>query len=178
MQEEVRVRAEYPLKLTMGTRGVVRLRRVVGDSDLVSLRPEVWRKSSHRWTSVTPVALPQHPGSLTKGAAGTRAKAWGRAETAVRLACTHVDLPDPAAVSLSLDPWVAGARKTAHFPPFRQRGREGRPVRRQLVHVSMTFDHLVRGPLMIGAGRFFGLGLMRPVQETTVPKSVDEAANG
>ena len=123
---------------------------------------------------MTPVALPKHPGSLTKGAARTRAKAWGRAETAVRLACTHVDLPEPAAVALSLDPWVAGARKTAHFSPFRQRGREGQPVRRQLVHASLTFDHLVRGPLMIGAGRFFGLGLMRPVRESTAPNSVDK----
>ena len=177
MQEGAGDRSEYPLKLTMGTRGAVHLRRIVGGSDLASLQPEVWSKNSHRWTSVTPVALPQHPGSLTKGAEGTRAKAWGRAETAVRLACTHVDLPEPAAVALSLDPWVAGARKTAHFPPFRQRGREEQPVRRQLVHASMTFDHLVRGPLMIGAGRFFGLGLMRPVQESTVPRSVDEAAN-
>ena len=169
--------SEYPLKLTLGSRGAVHLRRVVSDSNLVSLRPRVWRKSSHRWTSVTPVALPQHPGSLTKGAARTRAKAWGRAEAAVRLACTHVDLPEPAAVALSLDQWVAGARKTAHFPPFRQRGREGRPVRRQLVHVSLTFDHLVLGPLMIGTGRFFGLGLMRPVQESTAPRSVDEDAD-
>ena len=127
MQEGARDRSEYPLKLTLGTRGAVHLRRVVGVSDLVSLRPGVWNKSSHRWTSVTPVALPQHPGSLTKGAARTRAKAWGRAETAVRLACTHVDLPEPSAVALSLDPWVTGARKTAHFPPFRQRGREEQP---------------------------------------------------
>ena len=158
MHEEARDRSEYPLKLTLGIQGAVHLRRVVGDSDLVSLRPRVWNKSSYRWTSVTPIALPQHPGSLAKGTARTRAKAWGRAETAVRLACTHVDLPEPAAVALSLDPWVAGARKTAHFPPFRQRGRERQPVRRQLVHVSLTFDHLVRGPLMIGAGRFFRFG--------------------
>lgn len=178
MREARSDRSEHPLKLTFGTRGVVRMRRAVGDSDLVSLRPRVWRKSSRRWTSVAPVALPQHPGSLTKGSARTRAKAWGRAETAVRLACTHVDLPEPAAVALSLDPWVAGGRKAAHFPPFRQRGREGKPVRRQLVHVSLTFDHLVRGPLMLGAGRFFGLGLMRPVRGSTVPSSVDEAAIG
>ena len=170
--------SEHPLRLTLGTRGAVRLRRIVGASELVSLRSGVWNKSSRQWTSATPVALPQHPGSLTRGAAKTRTKAWARAETAVRLACTHVDLPEPAAVALSLDPWAAGARKAAHFPPFRQRGRGGRPVRRQLVHVSLTFDHLVRGPLMIGAGRFFGLGLMRPVPERTILNPVSDASNG
>ena len=170
--------SEELLKLTLGTRGVVQLRRVLGDSDLVSLRPGVWLKSARRWISVTPVALPQHPGSLAKGTAKTRAKAWARAEAAVRLACTHVDLPEPVAVVLSTDPWIAGARKAAHFPAFRQTGREGQPVRRQLVHVSLTFDDLVRGPLMLGAGRFIGLGLMRPVTERTTPNSVDEAANG
>ena len=178
MQEAGPDRYKYPLKLTLGPRGAVQLRRIVGNSDLVSLRPGVWNNSSHRWTSVTPVALPQHPGSLTKGAARIRAKVWGRAETAARLACTHVDLPEPAAVALSLDPWVAGARRTAHFPPFRQKGREGRPVRRQLVHVSLTFDDLVRGPLMIGAARFFGLGLMQPVQASTALNSVDDSVDG
>lgn len=166
------------LTLTLGARGVVQLRRLVGDSDLVSLRPGVWHKSARRWISATPVALPQHPGSLTKGTVSTRARAWARAEAAVRLACTHVDLPDPAAVVLSLGPWIDGARRAAHFPAFRQKGREGRPVRRQLVHVSLTFDDLVRGPLMLGAGRFLGLGLMRPLSEAVVSNSVDEAADG
>lgn len=170
--------SERLLKLTLGARGTVRLRRVVGRSDLKSLRPEAWRKRARRWVSVTPVALPRHPGSLAKGTAESRAKAWARAETAVRLACTHVDLPPPAAVVLSLDPWIAGARRAAHFPAFRQTGREGKPVRRQLVHASLTFDDQVRGPLMLGAGRFLGLGLMRPAFERTTRHSVAERANG
>ncbi len=169
---------ERPLKLTLGARGTVQLRRVVGRSDLKSLRPGVWRKSARRWVSATPVVLPRHPGSLVKGTAESRAKAWARAETAVRLACTHVDLPPPAAVVLSLDPWIAGARNAAHFPAFRQTGRDGKPLRRQLVHASLTFDDQVRGPLMLGAGRFLGLGLMRPAFERNTLQSVEERANG
>ena len=158
-------RRQGDLTLTMGTRGEIRLRRIVGVSELVSLRPTVWRGPSRRWLSATPVALPRHPGSLTRGSPAVRAKAWGRAEAAVRLACDHVGLPQPSEVKLSLDPWVSGARKAAQFPPFRQTGRGGGPVRRQLIHASITFDDCVCGPLMLGAGRFFGLGLMRPVPE-------------
>lgn len=166
------------LRLTLGGRGTVRLQRVVGRSNLKSLRPQAWHKSAQRWVSVTPVALPRHPGSLAKGTAASRAKAWARAKTAVRLACTHVDLPPPAAIVLSSEPWIAGARKAAHFPAFRQAGPEGKPVRRQLVHASLTFDDQVHGPLMLGAGRFLGLGLMRPVSENTAPQPTEEPTNG
>lgn len=156
-------RRSLTLTLALGARGTVKLRRVVGTADLASLRPSVWRKPSLRWVSVTPVALPQHPGSLSRGTAPARAKAWARAEAAIRMACAHVGLPKPAVVKLSLDPWIVGSRNAAHFPAFRQAARGGKSVRRQLVHVALTFDDLVRGPLMLGAGRFFGLGLMRPM---------------
>ena len=51
----------------------------------------------------------------------------------------------------------------ARFPAFSQSVQDGKPVRRQLVHASLTFEHPVAGPLMLGTGRFLGLGLMRPV---------------
>ncbi len=153
------------MTLALGSRGQVRLRRVAGISELISLRPTVWKGPSPRWVSATPVALPRHPGSLTRGNPAVRAKAWGRAEASIRLACKHVGLPDPSEVRLSLDAWMSGARRVADFPPFRQAGRKGEPVRRQLVHASLTFHDGVCGPFMLGAGRFFGLGLMRPLAE-------------
>lgn len=176
--QERRQPPENYLTLTLGSRGVVRLRRVMGNPDLVSLQPRIWRRSSRRWVSVTPVALPRHPGGLTRGTARSRTRAWTRAEAAVRLACTHVDLPRPAAVVLSHDPWIAGARRAARFPAFGQAGPQGQPVRRQLLHVSLTFDEKVRGPLMLGAGRFVGLGLMRPVFANATPNPVAETADG
>ena len=168
---------QVDLTLTMGTRGECRLRRVVGVSELVSLRTTVWHRSSRRWMSATPVALPRHPGPLTRGSPEVRSKAWARAEASVRLACEHVGLPEPSEVKLSLDPWISGARKAIHFPAFRQAGRDGGPVRRQLLHASVTFDERVRGPLMLGAGRFFGLGLMRPVPERS-PRADEEEGDG
>ena len=49
------------LKLTLGAKGVVRLSRQNGPSNLISLRPGVWKRASRRWVSATPVALPRHP---------------------------------------------------------------------------------------------------------------------
>ena len=82
------------LNLTMGTRGVIHLRRQRGPATLASLRPSVWNRASTRWVSATPVALPRHPGRLRGGTAASRARAWAAAESSVALACKHVGLPE------------------------------------------------------------------------------------
>ncbi len=156
----------YPLRLTLGSQGVVQMERLRGAADLVALRPSVWDRPARRWVSATPVALPRHPGHLNGGTAMARARAWKLVESIVAAACTHVGLPEPVAIEVALDPFLAGSRPVRDFPVFSQKGRDGKPVRRQLVHVSLTFENPVSGPLMIGAGRFLGLGLMRPMQET------------
>ena len=151
------------LRLTLGAGGMVHLRRQRGPATLVSLRPGVWSKACRRWVSATPVALPRHPGRLSGGSAAARARAWALAESAVATACDHAGLPLPSAVEVSLSPFLVGARATARYPAFNQPGRDGKLVRRQLVHATVTFERPVMGPLMLGAGRFLGLGLMRPV---------------
>ena len=156
---------DYPLRLTLGRDGVAWMGRLRGDAERVTLRPNTWRRPSRRWVSATPVALPRHPGRLTGGTAEARARAWALAEAAVEASCEHVGLPAPAAVEVSLSPFVTGARHARDFPAFGQPGRDGRPVRRQLVHAALEFEHPVSGPLMLGAGRFLGLGLMRPMPE-------------
>ena len=165
--EQAAPQQSYPLRLTLGSQGVVHMARLRGPADLVALRPMVWNRPSPRWVSATPIALPRHPGSLTGGTAAARAKAWALAETLVAMACVHVGLPEPLAVEVALNPFIVGVKPAKHFPAFSQNGREGKPVRRQLVHASLTFEHTVEGPLMLGAGRFTGLGLMRPIPESS-----------
>ncbi len=150
------------LKLTLGAQGVIHLYRQQGASALISLRPSAWSRTSHRWVSATPIALPKHPGQLRRGSAATRAKAWASAESSISLACDHVGLPKPIDVKVSQDPLITGARPAGRFPVFSQNGRGSHPVRRQLLHASVTFERPVTGPLMLGTGRFMGLGLMRP----------------
>lgn len=155
-----------PLTLTLGRRGIVEMKRVIGISDLITLRAGLWNRRSTRWTTATPIALPTHPGPLGRGTASARSKAWARAEQAVIASCRHIGLPEPVEVVAGLAPLIPGARPAPTFPAFRQRGPGGKPVARRLVHASVTFDRPVAGPLVLGAGRYLGLGLMRPMAET------------
>ena len=142
----------YALRLTLGSHGVVHMSRLRGAVTLTSLRPSAWNRRSQRWVSATPIALPKHPGRLTGGNVVARAKAWALAESTISTACTHVGLPEPSSIEVSLDPFISGARPARHFPAFSQKGIGGKPVRRQLVHSLITFEHAVTGPLMLGGG--------------------------
>ena len=153
------------LELTLGRAGTLKLSRIRGLADIVTLRPSVWQRPSRFWASATPLALPRHPGRLGAGSASARSKAWELAEESVVAACRHVGLDEPISVEVSLAPYLAGTRPVSGFPPFVQNGRGGKPLRRQLAHASLTFAEPVTGPLMLGAGRFVGLGLMRPVRQ-------------
>ncbi len=152
--------AMRPLVLRLGPKGRIEMKRIVGPAHLVTLRPDIWNGRTRRWVSVTPISLPTHPGKLSQGTVSARAKAWGRAEAAVSRSCQHVGLPAPVAVSASLSPLVAGSRSAPSFPSFRQK----QEVRR-LVHAEVLFDLPIRGPLVLGSGRYLGLGLMRPIPE-------------
>ena len=165
------------LQLTLGSQGVIRLARVGNFPDLVALRPSAWRKPSRHWVSATPIALPRHPGRLAGGTAHARAKAWAMAEDSLRAACNHVGLMDPVSVQVSLSPLIAGSRHAMHFPAFTQSGPNGTPLVRQLVHASVKFERPVKGPLILGAGRFLGLGLMRPISAAEGEQSKRPSSN-
>ena len=166
------------LTLTLGRHGELRLSRLTGLADIVTLRPGLWGRPSRGWVSATPIALPRHPGRLGRGTATARSRAWSAAEASVVAACGHVGLPSPKVVHVSLTPLIVGSRAAPRFPAFRQNGREGKPVQRQLVHATLSFERPVEGPLVLGSGRFLGLGLMRPValratDENTAGKTGD-----
>lgn len=172
-----RERGDRPLELTMGRGGIVEMRRRQPPFALVSLRPRVWARPSRWWASATPVALPTHPGHLRRGSPAARAKAWARAEEAVAKSCEHVGLPRPVGVRVSLVSSLIGSRPANDFPVFRQGRGAGGGVVRRLVHASVEFAEPVGGPLVLGSGRFLGLGLMRPVDEAATDEAAtDEAA--
>lgn len=146
------------LQLKMGHGGCIKMSRRQPPFALVSLRRPVWSRPSRWWASATPVALPVHPGDLSRGNTTARAKAWARAEDAVARSCEHVGLPRPVDVRVSFAPYLVGARPAHDFPAFKQ-GR--RKIARRLVHAAVEFSEKVQGPLVLGSGRFMGLGLMR-----------------
>jgi CRISPR-associated protein Csb2 len=58
-------------------------------------------------------------------------------------------------------PWKGAVKVDRNHPPYPSVA--GR-IRRVQVHVRLAFDRPVRGPVLLGAGRFRGLGLFRPVR--------------
>jgi CRISPR-associated protein Csb2 len=88
----------------------------------------------------------------------------------VRQACANIGLPEPMRVSTGKHSALRGA------PPAYPSGGMPRWMRwrlpdslasRQLTHAAIQFDEPVRGPVILGAGRFSGLGLCRALDPET-----------
>jgi CRISPR-associated protein Csb2 len=77
-------------------------------------------------------------------------------------AVRRIGLPTPAEVQVLRSCVVAGTANPAQFPRFPID--EKRP-QRVLVHVRLRFDEPVQGPILIGAGRYQGLGLCLPIAD-------------
>jgi len=162
------------LRLTIGSLNALTMKRQRKPTPTLTLRQNVWKRPSRWWVTATPIALPKHPGRLSSGTIEARSKAWAEAESSIIETCTHAGLPKPTSVNIALSPFITGARPAYHFPTFNQNGPYNRPIRRQLVHASLVFEQPVSGPLILGAGRFLGLGLMRPMQIAEPDISRDE----
>jgi CRISPR-associated protein Csb2 len=126
------------------------------------LRPRVWCSASRVWASATPLALDRNPGDLRANDPRIEAAAYADAEATVAAACQHIGLPRPTRVTVLPAAPLAGAEKARAFPPFAT-GKP--PIQRVLVHALLTFDSPVRGPILLGAGRYVGLGLFRPLED-------------
>jgi len=114
-----------------------------------ALRPSTWVEPAACWTTVTPVMLPQFP---RRGLSP---------EDVIADACEQAGYPRPAAVRAGLAPLLAGV---PHARSFHVKPRQGRPPR-PLIHAQLLFDREVRGPVVIGAGRYAGYGFCRPTPE-------------
>jgi CRISPR-associated protein Csb2 len=119
------------------------------------------------WRSVTPVALPWAgvPRRHARGRDGDgieggqeRADAQAQAAVAVRQALRHSGMCIDADIRcVQREPFEAkGARSEAFAsgPRF---------AAQRLWHVEVEFSQPVAGPVVIGDGRYLGLGLMRPL---------------
>jgi len=115
-----------------------------------TLRPETWMRRGKTWATVTPFVFDRYP----KEAYGAEA------ESIVREALVRSGFPEPADIDLHYNPWHIGVPKAAAFPPAPARA--GKP-RRFHCHVWVRFDKEVQGPVVAGAGRYYGYGLFQPV---------------
>lgn len=159
--EKERANERGNLTLAGGTLPPFHVRRVEVSAK-ASLDPARWSRSSARFITATPIALDKNPGNLRSNQDGTARKAALEAQQSISDACHHVVGIRPVSVEVSLAPLLPGAQHVRDFLPWP--GRLGRTPRVR-VHADIRFSEPVRGPLLLGAGRYFGLGLCLPVEE-------------
>lgn len=104
---------------------------------------ERWVSPSRIWVSVTPLVLDRFP--KDRDISG-----------AVTASFIQAGLPKPCNVQVSRSPMTPGALSLSPRElPKRCRGR-------LYTHARVTFDQPLRGPVLAGAGRYFGVGLFAP----------------
>lgn len=159
--EKSRANDRGNLTLAGGTLPPFHVRRV-DVSSKTALDPARWSRSSTRFITATPIALDKNPGNLRSNLDGTARKAALEAQQSISDACHHVVGVRPVSVEVSLAPLLAGGQHVRDFLPWP--GRPGRTPRVR-IHAEIHFAEPVSGPLLLGAGRYFGLGLCLPVEE-------------
>jgi CRISPR-associated protein Csb2 len=84
------------------------------------------------------------------------------AAACVAEAVRRIGLPSPAEVDVSRSPLLPGTAALGAYPRFPI---DPRRPQRILVHASLAFRRPVLGPVLVGAGRYHGLGLCVPVDD-------------
>ena len=115
------------------------------------------------WTSITPYLFPWH--LKLKKSLGSRERAieaWRQIEAQIRRECRERGLPEPDIVEEVTEIRLAGRpRRPIHFHRFRSKRGLVQPDRLGRF-LRIRFPEPVSGPLALGFGCHFGLGLFRP----------------
>lgn len=137
-----------------------------------SIRPtpvvsrQFWARCHDEWSSVTPVALDRHPRIGSNPDFDELANAIA---PIVKRMCLKSGLPLPTSVFASpVSAWStvppvnvgSGQGGKRGFPQYCVGGK--RDKRRYTTHLTVRFEEPVQGPIVLGAGRYFGYGLMLP----------------
>jgi len=141
------------IRLVAGEAGEMLLDRESRPVPPRTLQAITWTRSSARWASVTPVVLDRQPPRRHEDQ-----DAWAMDQ--VRQACLRQGLPEPEEVRVSPVSFVLGSPPARAFPPLPRRGDGGH---RWHLHAEIRFAEQVSGPIVLGAGRYRGYGLFRPM---------------
>jgi CRISPR-associated protein Csb2 len=116
---------------------------------LKSLMPFAYTRPSRRWATITPMVFDQFP----------KERPGRNAAAIVARACRRIGLPEPIEVDVC---HVSRCLGVPISPEFKIVPKPGVPTR-PYAHVSLRFDRSVSGPVLLGAGRYQGLGVFRAV---------------
>lgn len=122
-----------------------------------SLAPAPYLQPARVWASVTPIVLDRHL---------KRHDDEGKIRELIAVACSNVGLPrpDPEHIQVGKHSGIEGAPPAwppSGAPPWTAWRVPPPLASRSLTHAAIDFGREVAGPVMLGAGRFTGLGLCR-----------------
>ena len=141
-----------------------------------SLKPSRYSRPSRYWATATPIVLDRH---LKQPPGDARQQ---EIEAIIVQACRNIGLPEPASITegssagrpaiqlgkhsgisgaTPAHPSVTGTRPRWRLPPALRS--------REMCHAVIRFAQPVSGPVILGAGRFHGMGLCLPF--TPQPRS-------
>ena len=129
-----------------------------GVTPIRSLLPEPYVRPARVWASVTPIVLDRH----------LKRNGDDEIRDIIAQACENSGLPrpDPARIRTGKHSAVEGAppaRPSAGEPPWTRWKAPESLATRSLVHAVIDFGCETAGPVLLGAGRFTGLGLCRGI---------------
>jgi len=116
-----------------------------------SLRARQWTRRSAAWASVTPVVLDRHFDGKSR---------WQQATESIKDSCERIGLPRPDRVLLHPVSLVEGVPHAKSFACLKRKTDGGHMCHS---HAVIIFSESVCGPIILGAGRFRGYGLFRPI---------------
>lgn len=175
-----------PLTLVMPRIGQCRVELDERDDRPVALRPETWTsatpaKASALWATVTPIVFDRHP--KTKFPASdsamlserARAQAAQAAETEemIRVACERIGLPRPSGVWIEPTSRFIGVPHARRFPVMQRK--TGGNLHH--THAVIEFSERLVGPVLLGAGRYRGYGLCRPIPSRSSMADSEEGSH-
>jgi CRISPR-associated protein Csb2 len=124
-----------------------------------SLDPALYAARARAFATVTPIALDRH----------LKARGQERQEeiqAQIAISCRNIGLPEPEAVVADKHSAIEGAPSSSpsgKSPAWLRWRTPASLASRQLTHAVFRFPEPVDGPVLLGAGRFLGLGLFRPL---------------
>jgi CRISPR-associated protein Csb2 len=130
------------------------------ESQRRSLDPDPYLGEARVWASCTPIVLDRH-----LKATGNEAREE-EIDGLIRQACINIGLPAPKSIAAGKHSAIEGAPSaypSGGAPRWTRWRLLDSLASRQLIHAVVEFPVPVRGPILLGAGRFVGLGLCRPL---------------
>lgn len=151
--------------------------RIAGSPPIRALNPAVWGASETApdphldhtlWATVTPLVFGHHPGRRFDSAKTLRV---------VRECCEQVGLPNPVAIHVDTVSKHRGVPVASRFDTLTIDGKpswKSNKRRRLRAHVALEFAEPVQGPVIIGAGRFYGMGFCKPLSLSKLRQQAEE----